>query len=286
MTGRYPVRLGLWDESEDTAELPLSEATLAQELKSAGYRTYMVGKWHLGMSTSAHWPTSRGFDYFYGHMTDSIDYWTKETSDGYLDLQNGNALETSNSQLSSEKHNVYIFEEKVEFLVEHHAEYHADTPMFLYYSLQLMQGSGSYSVPDTYTSRCEYPSAEYIPDDAEQLVEYQYCGMSVMLDEAIANLTCTLEANGMKNNTLIVITSDNGGDAAIRGNNYPFLGSKGDHYRGGLSVAALLHGTVIPESSRGSTYEGQAHVTGEREASPAPACYISFHSILSPIIVI
>lgn len=47
-------------------ELPLNETTLAQEMKSAGYRTYLLGKWHMGFSTYQHFPTNRGFDYFYG----------------------------------------------------------------------------------------------------------------------------------------------------------------------------------------------------------------------------
>lgn len=49
-----------------TNELPLNETTLAQEMKSAGYRTYLVGKWHMGSSSYQHFPTNRGFDYFYG----------------------------------------------------------------------------------------------------------------------------------------------------------------------------------------------------------------------------
>jgi hypothetical protein len=86
LTGRYPMRLGLWDEDDQVnhPELPLEEVTLAQELKSAGnlclneyvsplkmlsyqgYRTYMIGKWNLGYSTKFHTPLCRGFDTFYG----------------------------------------------------------------------------------------------------------------------------------------------------------------------------------------------------------------------------
>ena len=64
MTGRFALRLGQWDVN--LGELPLTETTIAQEMKSAGYRTYLVGKWDLGYSTRAHLPTSRGYDYFYG----------------------------------------------------------------------------------------------------------------------------------------------------------------------------------------------------------------------------
>jgi hypothetical protein len=74
LTGRYPIRLGLW-QIHDQAELPSEETTLAQELQAANYRTYLVGKWHLGVSSSLHVPTNRGFDYFYGYYSSYIDYW-------------------------------------------------------------------------------------------------------------------------------------------------------------------------------------------------------------------
>lgn len=72
LTGRYPLRLGLWEQHIE-AELPLNETTLAQELKSAGYQTYMVGKWHLGYSTDAHLPPNRGFDSYYGTYCSCVD---------------------------------------------------------------------------------------------------------------------------------------------------------------------------------------------------------------------
>lgn len=90
LTGRYPFRLGLQEE-KDHAELPLTEATLAEEMKTAGYQTYMVGKWHLGMSSLARTPTHRGFDYFYGFYGGHIDYWTK-TYGNFVDLHDGDEL--------------------------------------------------------------------------------------------------------------------------------------------------------------------------------------------------
>src|SRR5687767_4443154 len=79
MTGRYPMRHGLqvgvvrpWAKYG----LPLGERTLAEALRSAGYRTAIVGKWHLGHFEPAYLPTRRGFDHQYGHYNGALDYWT------------------------------------------------------------------------------------------------------------------------------------------------------------------------------------------------------------------
>jgi arylsulfatase A-like enzyme len=65
MTGRYAFRQGMWDPDTD-AELPAAESTIAEELQAEGYKTYMVGKWHLGLSSTSLWPLARGFDEYYG----------------------------------------------------------------------------------------------------------------------------------------------------------------------------------------------------------------------------
>ena len=83
-----------------------------------------------------------------------------------------------------------------------------------------------------------------------------------MLDEAVANVTCALRANGMGDNTIMVLVSDNGCDAdTIVGCSYPFAGSLSTHARGGVSSRAIINSPLIPESRRGTVYEGLAHVT-------------------------
>jgi hypothetical protein len=82
-----------------------------------------------------------------------------------------------------------------------------------------------------------------------------------MLDEAVANITCALETNGMADNTIMILVSDNGGEATILGNSDPFVGNKGSFFRGGLSGTGFIHSKWIPEDVRGGTYEGQMHVT-------------------------
>jgi Sulfatase len=209
LTGRYALRLGLWSQQSDDpfAELPLTEMTLAQELKTAGYQTYMVGKWDLGYSTALHNPVYRGFDYFYGYYSSFLDYWTK-THNNFLDLQEGTCLVTDKDEIDETYHSVYLFQAKAEEVISTHASTYPDKPMFLYYPTQLIHGP--WDAPDIYkVNRCGLPIS--VHDPMLQSKVLNYCALNIMLDEVIANLTCALEANGMSSNTILVIASDNGG---------------------------------------------------------------------------
>ena len=255
LTGRYPIRLGLW-QAQDGAELPLTEVTLGQEMKSAGYQTYMVGKWHLGFSTLQHCPKQRGFDSVYGYWNGFVDYWTKFYGTS-LDLHNGPTLVTASNELSSGLHNGILLQTKAEAAIADHALNYPTKPMFLYYAMQLIHGV--WKAPQSYLDRCGVPTG--ITDPYVQNVTYNYCAMNVMLDEAIANLTCALEAHNMANNTIMVLVSDNGGEATVKGNSYPYRGNKGSVYRGGVSATGFVHSKLLPASARGSKYYGQMHVT-------------------------
>jgi arylsulfatase B/arylsulfatase I/J len=219
MTGKYAFRLGL-SEERSGGELPLTEATLAEELKSAGYRTNMVGKWHLGMSSKSRTPNNRGFDYFYGYYSGFVDYWTKEYS-GYMDLQNNGQLETDPDAISSSYHNAYLMTQKAVEVIETHASTYYTQPLFLYYASQLIHED--WAAPQSFIDRCMFGGVT-----ADEAI---YCGMNLMLDEVVSNITCALAMNGMADNTLIILASDNGGVSSMPGNSYPFKGSKGSYFR-------------------------------------------------------
>ena len=95
MTGRYAMRYGLQTLvifPSHTYGLATDERTLPQALKEAGYKTLMVGKWHLGHADRKYWPQNRGFDYFYGNVVGEVDYFTRERG-GLIDWQrNGTFL--------------------------------------------------------------------------------------------------------------------------------------------------------------------------------------------------
>ena len=255
LTGRYPIRLGLW-KSSDGAELPLSEITLGQEMQSAGYRTYMVGKWHLGFSTVKHTPTHRGFDKSYSYWNGFVDYWSKSYA-SYTDLHDGVDLVTNPDELSPDLHNGILMQTKAEAAIADHAAKYSDQPMFLYYAMQLIHGE--WSAPASYLQRCGVPTT--VTDEYVRNVTQNYCALNVMLDEAVANLTCALETYGMADNTILVLVSDNGGEQTVDGNTYPFKGNKGSYFRGGLSATGLIHSKRIPLAARGQPYYGQMHVT-------------------------
>lgn len=262
MTGRYVLRLGVFS---NVAELPLTEVTLAEELKSAGYRNYMIGKWHLGLSTPTHLPINRGFDYFYGFLLGDSHYWSKKYGK-FFDLMENDQSVTKKSELDNSLHSAYLFQSKAEDAIKFHAENYPTTPMFLYYSFQLIHSP--WTVPLKYLERCiPQNDGAYDPFDddegrsSDMLIE-NYCGMNVMVDEAIANLTCTLEKYGFNNNTVLIISGDNGGEYHINGNSFPFNGHKGSWNRGGISNNAIIHSKLLPNSRIGTTYDGVVHITG------------------------
>ena len=88
LTGQFATTHGVngpiqWHSTEG---LPLQWQTLPEYLKSAGYQTHLVGKWHLGNANTAYWPQQRGFDSFYGHLNGGIGYFDRVFSGG-LDWQ-------------------------------------------------------------------------------------------------------------------------------------------------------------------------------------------------------
>ena len=279
LTGRYPVRHGTWDNSFESAEhlpheLPVDETTIAQELQAWDYQTYLVGKWHVGFSTTDHKPLARGFDSFYGFLTGKVNYWTKISDyDGYLDLYDGDTLVTNPEEISADYHNSFLLQDKAEDVIRSHAEAKSGKPMFLYYSMQMIHSS--VSAPQVYLNRCASSTAvasssssstSASTDDSVSdgdTLDYQknYCAMNVMLDEAVANLTCALNKYGFGDNTYLIVVSDNGGDKTGVGSSYPFKGQKGSAWNGGVAATAFIHSKLLDDTVKGSSYHGLMHVT-------------------------
>lgn len=248
MTGRYPMRHGLQTLvifPSHKYGLPVDEKTLPQSLKEVGYGTYMVGKWHLGHADKKFWPNQRGFDHFYGNVVGEVDYFTKDRG-GVIDWQrNGEFLREEGYYTKQ------IGDEAVGLIEKH------DTakPMFLYFAS--LAPHAPYQAPkediDAYK--------DVFPDEEHR----KYAAMITGLDTQVGRLVAALEKKGMRENTLIFFTADNGGatsalfatgarspeereasggvalGAKPPASNSPFSGGKGSLHEGGVRLPAIVN---------------------------------------------
>jgi arylsulfatase A-like enzyme len=234
MTGRYPFRYGLQTiviPSKGTYGLATDEQTLPQILKAAGYRTAMVGKWHLGHADRKYWPRQRGFDYHYGAVLGEIDYFTRSAHD-VLDWQRDNQTVREDGYVTQ-----LLGADAVRQIQAH------DPAIPLYLYLAFTAPHAPYQAPPEYLDR-----HRDIADETRRA----YVGQIECMDDEIGKVLAALEQKGMRSNTLIVFHSDNGGtrDAALSGeakvktvpcDNGPLKGGKGQLYEGGTRVPAFAN---------------------------------------------
>lgn len=221
MTGRYPMRYGLQvSVVRPSAKygLPLEERLLPVVLKENGYRTVICGKWHLGSFDKAYWPMQRGFDSHTGHLFGAIDYFTHirdEQLDWYVDGVNRDQAGYSTHLITAAA--VKAIEQS-----------RPDQPLFLYVPYNAVHGP--YQVPEDYKKGYEHLTKNRL----------QMAGMLTALDEGVGEIVAAIEKKGMRDNTLFIYSSDNGGVGpnAITSNG-PLRAGKGTVYEGGVRSVAF-----------------------------------------------
>lgn len=235
MTGRYSTHTGVYKviRPQATWGLPLAERTLPQALREVGYTTALCGKWHLGAFQPEYMPTKRGFDHQYGHMFGQIDYYTHRRG-GQLDWYR------DDQPLDEAGYSTHLISQEARRLIR---EQPAEKPLFLYVAFNGVHAP--HQVPDEYKKA--YPNLSG--------VRQTVAGMISAVDEAVGQIVATLEEKGLKENTLIIFSSDNGGPAPGRvAMNTPFRSGKTTIYEGGIRVCAaaawpgqIPAGTTIKE---------------------------------------
>ena len=250
MTGHYPHRYGLQTAvipSDGKYGLATDEWLLSQALKEAGYTTAIVGKWHLGHADRKYWPRQRGFDYQYGPLLGEIDYFTHQAH-GVMDWYR------DNKPVKEEGYATTLIGEDAVRLIEKHDP---KTPLFLY--LTFTAPHAPYQAPQKYLDMYKN-----IADPSRRA----YAAMITAMDVEIGNVVEALEKRKIRDNTLIVFLSDNGGPrsakftgevdmsrSTIPADNSPYRDGKGMLYEGGTRVVALANwpghirsGTVVDEA--------------------------------------
>ena len=230
ITGRYQYRLrgGLeepLDGSKGAIGLPPSHPTLPSLLKRSGYRTALLGKWHMG-SLPNFGPLKSGYDEFFGNYGAAIDYFSHR---GLADAQIA-AKDLYEGEKPSEKTGYYT-----QLLADRAVDYIARAgkqPFFL--SLHFTAPHWPWEGPRDEKVSQQIKDIRHV--DGGSLATY--AEMMLALDAAVGRILAELKARGLDQNTIVVFTSDNGGERFS--DNWPFSGQKMELLEGGIRVPSIV----------------------------------------------
>ncbi|MCK5775204.1 MAG: arylsulfatase, partial [Bacteroidales bacterium] len=246
LTGNYPYRYGLHEHivlSQSYTGIPGEVKTIAEKMKEGGYKTSIIGKWHVGGSKQSYLPHNQGFDHSFVCINGAISYWNY-THAGSNDLiRNGEkvyAPSLLDSEESGNTYSTYMWANEAVAVLDNHDK---SEPLFMYLSFNAPHFplDAPQKVLDKYTQTeiDEYWSAPDAKKGRRANNRKYYMAMVDAMDEAIGQVVKAVEKNGMKENTLIIFSSDNGGIAEA--DNRPFRSMKGDSFEGGIRVPGIAY---------------------------------------------
>jgi len=248
MTGLHPARLKLTNflignrTEKDSPLLPApwttylasKEITLAQRLKSLGYQTGMIGKWHLGSGDSLA-PWNRGFDYARMIGNNGLDYY------------NYGIFENSFQQVFEDKGDRYMTDKLSDYAVEFIAKQDDSKPFFMYMC---------YSAPHVFIVPKATKLNKYFMKYEKFKGQYNpyYATMVESMDDGIGRIMESLKKQGLLKNTLVIFASDNGGVGLpelgpIPTQNDSLRKWKGHVYEGGIRIPTIMYweGKILPK---------------------------------------
>jgi arylsulfatase A-like enzyme len=242
LTGRYPIRCGVPNNGQ---ELKASEQTIASVLRTGGYKTGAIGKWHLGAGDDT-CPNAHGFDYFFGFHSGCEDYyshryyWGEPRTVNYHDLWRNRTEVFEDGQYLTES----LTREAKQFLRDHQQE-----PFFLYLAYNAVHYP--MHAPEKYKAR--FPGVEK--------ERQTYLAMLAAMDDGVGEVLATLKQLGLRDNTFIHYQADNGttrearaglnGQPGKAGSNGILKGYKFSVFDGGMHVPAMMSWPkVIPAGQK------------------------------------
>ena len=229
MACRYQQRFGYvtniaFDPHNQVMGIPTDQHTLAKRLQGAGYRTGMVGKWHLGAAAPFH-PLNRGFEFFYGFLGGGHDYFVVDTTvqlrENYRAAIDDNGTPTGFEGYLTDR----LTDKALEFIGQDN-----DKPYFAYVA---------YNAPHTPLQAPEKKIAQFA--QIKNMKRRKYAAMVSAMDDQIGRLLAEVDRRGQRDNTLVIFLSDNGGpEHANASDNGPLRGQKGDVFEGGIHVPFVM----------------------------------------------
>lgn len=245
LTGRYPDRVGVpgvirTEPANSWGYFDPAVPTLADGLRRAGYRTALVGKWHLGLE-APNTPNQRGFDLFHGFLGDMMDSYLTHLREGR------NYMRRDAEVITPAGHATELFTAwAVEYLRERARQ--PDEPFFLY----LAYNAPHFPIepPAEWLNRVRQRAPHLGEDRARNVAFVEH------LDDNIGRVLGAIRELGLDRNTVVVFTADNGGSLPHAQNNDPWRGGKQSHYDGGLRVPFVMRWPSAIAAGSRSSYQG------------------------------
>lgn len=286
-SGRLPVHVltQLAGPCDKNGAIPRNITGIAAKLKKAGYITHQVGKWDCGMATPHHTPQGRGYDTSLTYFSHGNWMWTEAEWRGSYnnrhDIPNPGIIDFWDTDrpaihLNGTGYEEYIFRDRILDILHNHD---ASKPLFLQYDSKVAHYP--LQAPQMYQEKFNF-----IDQDNRRT----YHAMVNFLDDQLLNITETMKQLGLWENTLMVLSSDNGGfvkaergpcnttnydphapnrdsghgTACFNGeagaNNYPLRGGKYSNFEGGIRVNAFVSGGFLPSKVRGTKLDEMIHI--------------------------
>ena len=222
LTGMYQQRFGHECnlDSDVNNSFDPNQITIAEALKTEGYNTGLIGKWHLGDKTQNH-PLKNGFDYFWGFISGARNYFYDPNEKSRNSIRN---VVENYSETNFEGYLTDVLGNKaVNFIDKNHQ---SNTPFFLFLS---------FNAPHT-PMQAKNDVLEKFKDNPRSV----YASMMWSMDEAIGNVIDGLKENNQYDNTIIYFLSDNGAAMSNDASPFPYKGWKGNQYEGGIKTPMIM----------------------------------------------
>ena len=222
LTGMYQQRFGHECnlDSDVNNSFDPNQITIAEALKTEGYSTGLIGKWHLGDKKQNH-PLNNGFDYFWGFISGARNYFYDPNEVNRNSIRN---VVENYSQTNFDGYLTDVLGEKAISFID--KNYQSNNPFFLFLS---------FNAPHT-PMHAKKEVLEKFKDNPRKV----YASMMWSMDEAIGNVIESLKENNQYDNTIIYFLSDNGAAMSNDASPFPFKGWKGNQYEGGIKTPMIM----------------------------------------------